>query len=230
MAKIQQRTSHILSPMLPGSFATELENRVAEMNNLLALRGVHSNDALAVCLQGIRRGAREMGATFEPTTQPFTAAETAAMPKTKNQPKNQPAATTAAPASKPAPTAAAGKKARVITEDQITKLQVAGTVSEVAPYGCDAEGRPLAPYGIKNDGVPMKRRGRVKESAPAPVAAAPASKPAVSGDLTFDVSDIAGVSDDTETVEASAEETVEAEPEASPDVSAEDIEEMLAGL
>lgn len=221
------RTSHPLAPMLAGSFATELENRFAELNNLLALQGVLTSDPLAIALSGIRRGAREIGVTFErvvPTATPVVTAPVAAkaqVTKTAATPASKPAATAkpakggkaatteAAPAAKP-------RKARAIKEDQIAALQVAGSVSEAAPYGTDSDGRPLAPYGVKNDGVPMKRRGRTASAKPA---AAPAARSTVS--------EAPAVAAPEETEEAAP---ASGETEAPAVTSGDDLDDLLAGL
>lgn len=205
MAKTKNhRTSHPLGSMLVGSFATELENRFAEMNNLLALQGVTTSDPLAIALAGIRRGAKEF-VTFDRIV-PGVTPSAAPAPKA--------AATKAAPAkatASAASTAAATKvrKAREISEDKLASLQVAGSISEAAPYGTDAEGRPLAPYGVKNDGVPKLRRGRkaaeTVEAAPAPKAKAAKAAPAAA----------------PEAVETTSEE---------PEVNEEDLDTILEGL
>jgi len=210
------RTSHPLAPMLAGSFATELENRFAELNNLLALQGVLTSDPLAIALSGIRRGAREIGVTFErvvPTAAPVVTAPVAkpATTKAATAPVSKPAKGGKAASTEAAP-APKARKARVIKEDQIATLQVAGSVSEAAPYGTDADGRPLAPYGIKNDGVPMKRRGR---TASAPVAKAPAARSEVAETAAPAVEEAAPASGETEVPAAAA---------------SDDLDDLLSGL
>lgn len=212
MAKTKNhRTSHPLGSMLVGSFATELENRFAEMNNLLALQGVTTSDPLAIALAGIRRGAKEF-VTFDRIV-PGATTTAAATPKAAT-PKAAPAKATAPAASPAASPAAATKvrKAREISEDKLASLQVAGSISEAAPYGTDAEGRPLAPYGVKNDGVPKLRRGRkaaetVEAAAPAPKAKATAKA-----------------------APAAAAETVEEATSEEPEVIEEDLDSILEGL
>jgi hypothetical protein len=206
MAKTRTHTPQPLAPMLEESFSTAVENRVAELNNLLAREGRTTSDPMALALRGIRVALRDFGVTFERRViAPVTAA---VAPKTAAPTTTKVAATPAAPTGK-------ARKARTIKEDQIVTLQMAGTISEAAPYGCDDTGRPLAPYGVKNDGVPMKRRGRTAApSAPAP--AARASAPVAEA-----------------TAEATSEEVSEesAEPASGETaVDENDLDGLLAGL
>jgi hypothetical protein len=176
-------TAQPLAPMLENSFSTALENRFAELNNQLAREGRLTNDPMVLALRGIRRSlAEDHGVTFErvpvkgavvaPAPVAAPKATAAKATKTAAAPKASKVTTTAA-----APTTGKARKALKIKEEQIASLQVAGSVSEASPYGCDADGRPLAPYGIKNDGTPMRRRGRV---AAAPTESAASETPAAS--------------------------------------------------
>lgn len=244
----QQRVSHPLAPMLVGSFASELENRFAEMNNLLALQGITTSDPLAVALSGIRRGARELGLTFERVTP-----GTAVVAPTKM-------VTTAAKAAAPKPAVVATVTAREITESQIAQLQVPGSVSEMAPYGTDVSGAPLAPYGIKNNGVPKLRRGLRKgqargtrsASASAPsslidigeteevtllpeVAVAPKpvaeSAPAAKAQADTSLLDIGDLSlDDQQDESAPDVEPEDTDGSSSNDVSTEELDALLDGI
>ncbi len=239
MAKTKPQTrTHTPKPipaMLEGAFSTVIENRVAELNNQLAREGRLTNDPLAVSLRNLRIALKEQGFSFERI--PVGAAPVAAAPAAPAPAKARqaPAKTKTTP-----PAAGPTKKVRTIKEEQIEALQVPGSVSETAPYGTDADGRPLAPYGVKQDGTPMKRRGRRKETpAAAPAKAAP-SKPAaqaVASEETEEEETEEASEDEDEVAAAVAaltsdeEETEEASEEnGSEDLSSEDLDGLLDSL
>ena len=220
MAKTRTHTPQPIAPMLEDSFSTAVENRVAELNNLLAREGRTTSDPMALALRGIRVALRDFGVTFErrvvtPVTVAVAPKAAAPAPKAAPAKAATPKATTKAAPTPAAPTAKA-RKARTIKEDQIATLQVAGSISEAAPYGTDSDGRPLAPYGVKNDGTPMKRRGRTAaapkvEEAPAARASAPVAE--APAEAASEASE--------ESAEPSGETAVPAE---------DDLDGLLAGL
>lgn len=241
-----------LNPMWETGYSSELEARFAKLHNLIGLEGRLSNDPVAVALREVKSELKSnYGVTFEigVATEPA-----AALVKATQAKAAAPAARPAKPAaSAPAATSGRKLKARKIREDQIEALQVRGTVSDDAPYGCDDQGHPLAPYGVKKDGTPMLRRGRkASDGAPAPTAkAAKVATAAKRGaepttrmpepntvdefDLSMDDEDegddegVEAAEDESETVEASAEDTSETES-VSDDVNDEDIDDVLANL
>jgi len=233
MTKTQTRT-HAPKPipaLLEGSFGTSIENRIAEINNQLAREGRLTNDPLAVALRSLRGSLKEHGFSFERVTPGAVTTVTpvaTAAPKAAKANAPKAAAAPKANAPKAAPAAAAPTthtKARAIKPEQIEEMQVAGSVSETAPYGLDDKGRALAPYGIKNDGVtPMKRRGRV---AAAP-AAAPEPKAAKAPKATAaPVAVEEETEEEPETVEAAASAVAEAEEETETE---DDLDDLLSGL
>jgi len=199
--------------MLEGGFSTRLENFVADMNNQLAREGKLTTDPAYVMLKTIRRELiRSNVATFErgtaPTEAPVatataTAAPAATAPK-KRRTRNKPPAAT--------PSAA---PVRVIEEEELEALAVGGTVSDAAPYGCDAEGVALAPYGVKLNGVPKKRRGRV--------AVAPTEEPTVEEPAAeTPEADLSGAEEE--------DDAEEEEDEDEGEINDEDLDDLLAGL
>lgn len=236
MAKTKARahTPKPIPAMLEGSFGSVVENRIAEMNNQLAREGRLTNDPLAVALRNMRLSLRDAGFTFDRVPPGATVTPAAPVAPKAAAPK-APAKTAAAPKATATPKAAAPaatKKARKIKEEQLAELQVAGTVSEAAPYGTDAEGRPLAPYGVKQDGVPMKRRGRVKETPVAPTPKAKAAPVAAAPESSEDEGDES--EDDTEVAEATAALTSEEDETESADdteeATSDDLDDLLDGL
>lgn len=178
--KTRQNTPKPLPALLVGGFATSVENRLAEINNYLAIEGRLTDDPLAVLLRGLRRDLKESGFTFERVAQGQPVAQTPRSQGTRSQGARQGSRSQGQGARKAASKAAAPEvtvTSREITEDEIASLQLAGSISDVAPYGTDSEGLALAPYGIKKNGAPMLRRGRRAEGtkettpqeAPAPV-------------------------------------------------------------
>jgi len=194
------RTPKPIPAMLPEAFATAIENRIAEFNNTLAREGRLTDDPAYVMLRSIRRELVNLGvATFVRTASGASATPTAeAAPKAKTAKKRRTRrAAKAAPAAPSVPV-------HVIEGDdkeaQVAALQVAGSVSDNAPYGLDASGAALAPYGVKKNGVPMKRRG------------APAKHKAEETTETADLMPApTGVT--AEPIEAAAEEASEEETE-----------------
>lgn len=218
--------AHLPKPipaMLEGSFGTTIENRIAELNNQLAREGRLTNDPLAVSLRNVRIALKEQGFTFErvltgaaPTT-PAPVQTAAPVKRTTTTKTTAPAVTT-------------GPRAREIDEKQIDTLQVAGTVSEEAPYGRDASGRALAPYGVKKDGIPMKRRGRV---AAAPVVAAAPKPTTAAATAAVDEEDAeleSEVDAAQAALEASTEDDLDEEAPEEGGASEEDLDDLLAGF
>ena len=221
--KSQQTRTHTPKPipaLLEGSFATAVENRIAELNNHLAREGRLTNDPLAVLVRALRTDLKAAGFSFDRV---IHASTTPAIPQKANAaPKNAPKKNAAPKAQKPQTAAVSSDSVHVISPEEIEFLQVEGSVDEEngAPYGKDADGRLLAPYGVKKDGSPMKRRGRVaaeettQEAAPTPKAPAPAAQTAPTSPV--------------QAVEASAE-TVESTDE-DPTKDFDELEAVLADL
>jgi hypothetical protein len=230
-AQARTHTPKPIPAMLEGSFGSAIENRIAEMNNQLAREGRLTNDPLAVSLRNIRVALREQGFTFDRVapgtvaTPTPTPAPKAAAPAAKTAPAKAPAAkTTKAPTKEAAAPATTKVKVRKIKPEQIEELQLAGSVSETAPYGTDAEGRLLAPYGVKNDGTPMKRRGRVAapKAETAETAAPVASTPAV--EETAEDAEVAAAE------AALSEDDSEADVGEGTSVGDEDLDDLLKDL
>jgi len=199
--------------MLPEAFATAIENRIAEFNNTLAREGRLTDDPAYVMLRSIRRELVNLGvATFVRTAGGASETPTAEAAPKKEKAAKKRRTRRAAKAAPAAPSAPVHVIEGDDKESQVAALQVAGSVSDNAPYGLDSDGAALAPYGVKKNGVPMKRRG------------APAKHKAEETTETADLMPApTGVT--AEPIEAAAEEASEDEETEEEETEEEETEE-----